>query len=249
MERTVDQLHLLCSKEPQPTVEVLSDGVDVAEVLKPALARFAGAHPDQRGTIYLYGAMSTNFHEQAWSEFLIVNGSQQLLQVVRSAYSGCKGVRTRFGEGIRPAQGQALFHLEDGVCWQVLDPATWFSVEPAAESSAPAESQLKPTPLGDEVEDAALLRGKKASDAWPFGDDDEELEQDEQHVVGDYAEIPGRRGRLRAARADASVGTIRRTIERVFGLPTGSVALCGPDRRPLRSDATIGTLRKRWDEA
>ncbi|WP_213779534.1 hypothetical protein [Caballeronia sp. dw_276] len=54
-------------------------------------------------------------------------------------------------------------------------------------------------------------------------------------------------GRFRAARADASVGSIRRRIERVFGLPDGSVALCGPDGKALRADARIATLRRRWD--
>lgn len=53
--------------------------------------------------------------------------------------------------------------------------------------------------------------------------------------------------RYRAARSDASVGSIRATIEEIFGLPEGSVALCGPDGRPLRADAKIGTLRRRWE--
>ena len=53
--------------------------------------------------------------------------------------------------------------------------------------------------------------------------------------------------RFRAARADTTVGTIRQKIEEVFGLPEGSVAICGPDKRPLRKDATIATVRRRWE--
>lgn len=53
--------------------------------------------------------------------------------------------------------------------------------------------------------------------------------------------------RIRAARSDASVGSIRKDIEEVYGLPEGSVVLCGPDKNALRSDATIATLRKRWE--
>jgi hypothetical protein len=53
--------------------------------------------------------------------------------------------------------------------------------------------------------------------------------------------------RFRAARSDASVGTIARSIEAVYGLPEGSVALRGPGRKVLRSDATIRTLRRRWE--
>ncbi|CAB3690756.1 hypothetical protein [Paraburkholderia rhynchosiae] len=59
------------------------------------------------------------------------------------------------------------------------------------------------------------------------------------------AQVPGR---FRAARADARVGSIKRRIERVFGLPEGSVALCGPDGKALRTDARIATLRRRWEQ-
>lgn len=53
--------------------------------------------------------------------------------------------------------------------------------------------------------------------------------------------------RFRAARADASVGSIRKRIEEVFGLPGGSVKLCGPDGTAIRGDAKIATLRRRWE--
>ena len=50
------------------------------------------------------------------------------------------------------------------------------------------------------------------------------------------------------ARSDASVGSIKSRIEEVFGLPEGSVALCAPDGKHIRSDAKIKTLRNRWGE-
>ena len=50
------------------------------------------------------------------------------------------------------------------------------------------------------------------------------------------------------ARSDASVGSIKSRIEEVFGLPEGSVALCAPDGKHIRSDAKIKTLRTRWGE-
>ncbi len=53
--------------------------------------------------------------------------------------------------------------------------------------------------------------------------------------------------RFRAARSDTTVGVIRAKMEKIFGLPEGSVALCDPDRNHMRSDAKIGTLRNRWD--
>ncbi|MBU4525460.1 MAG: hypothetical protein KUA37_15100 [Desulfomicrobium sp.] len=71
-------------------------------------------------------------------------------------------------------------------------------------------------------------------------DDDDET----QNQTRTNQELPSR---FRIARSDASVGTIRSTIESVFGLPEGSVALCDPSGRPLRADAKIATLRKRWE--
>lgn len=54
--------------------------------------------------------------------------------------------------------------------------------------------------------------------------------------------------RYRRARADATLGGLQETVEVTFGLPSGSVRLVNPDGRKLRSDATVGTLRKNWDE-
>jgi len=147
-----------------------------------------------------------------------------------------KDVLSRFGDDIPPIKGQAILHLEDGRCWQVLDAVTWFSNDentPGAigsVSSTDGESEsFDELPLADE-------EGIEGESAATDGDD------------ADLATVSARRGRLRAARADARIGTIRQTIERLFGLPEGSVALCGPDRRALRADASIGTLRRRWQD-
>lgn len=54
--------------------------------------------------------------------------------------------------------------------------------------------------------------------------------------------------RYTAAKKNASVATIKKEIEKVFGLPQGSVALCKPDGSPIKSNAKIGTLRRFWDD-
>ena len=53
--------------------------------------------------------------------------------------------------------------------------------------------------------------------------------------------------RYRSARKDATVGSIKKQIESVFGLPEGSVALLIKDGSKLKANAKIGTLRQRWD--
>ena len=82
-----------------------------------------------------------------------------------------------------------------------------------------------------------------------FGEDKqiepgEDLPQDESS--GQVNKRPA--ARTYQARSDASVGSIKSRIEEVFGLPEGSVALCAPDGKHMRSDAKIKTLRNRWGE-
>lgn len=50
--------------------------------------------------------------------------------------------------------------------------------------------------------------------------------------------------RFRDARTDASVGSIEKNIEKVFGLPKGSIQINRPDGTNARSDKKIGNLRK-----
>lgn len=53
--------------------------------------------------------------------------------------------------------------------------------------------------------------------------------------------------RFRRARADATIASIQRTMERKFGLPEGSVKLVYPNGRKARSDATVGSLTAYWE--
>ncbi|UUS58471.1 MULTISPECIES: hypothetical protein [unclassified Acinetobacter] len=52
--------------------------------------------------------------------------------------------------------------------------------------------------------------------------------------------------RQRAARSDARVRKIQRSIELYYGLPQGSVRLVNPDKSIIHPSAKIGTLRGRW---
>lgn len=52
--------------------------------------------------------------------------------------------------------------------------------------------------------------------------------------------------RHRKAKADGSVGTLQRTLEKNFGLPTGSVRIVYPSGRKARVDADVGALRNHW---
>ena len=51
--------------------------------------------------------------------------------------------------------------------------------------------------------------------------------------------------RQRAARKDASIGSIERHVETAYDLPRGSVRINNPDHSNARSDQKVGTLKKR----
>jgi hypothetical protein len=52
--------------------------------------------------------------------------------------------------------------------------------------------------------------------------------------------------RFKRARSDGSLGSLQRLIERIFGLPQDSVRIVFPTGRKMRSDATVGSLRRIW---
>jgi hypothetical protein len=52
--------------------------------------------------------------------------------------------------------------------------------------------------------------------------------------------------RTRSIRQDSHVGSAEREIERVFGLPEGSVRLVNPDGTNARSDKSVRAFLKAW---
>ncbi len=53
--------------------------------------------------------------------------------------------------------------------------------------------------------------------------------------------------RYQRAHKDGSIKTIKKHIERTYGLPPGSVQLIKPDGRRMRADAKVSRLRKSWE--
>lgn len=247
IKRPISELHFVKGRDPKPTVEVQAESLDkqsliLGQIASSVLSRFAAKNPSCKATIYVYGTVSVNFYEQGWSEFLIVAGDEKVLKVLGSAYSSLAGVKSRYSDYIVPSQGIPAFHLEDGLLWEPEDAATWYAMSPEDESDRKAES-TKLAEINEESEND--------DNAWGDVVGEAELEADEyeQNGTQQFGRAPEEAARYRAARSDARVASIRQTIEQVFGLPEGSVALCGPDGRALRGDAFIRTLRRRWDDA
>ena len=65
-------------------------------------------------------------------------------------------------------------------------------------------------------------------------DDEEEVEKNKTGL------------RYKKARKDASISTIQKQIEKVFGLPEGSAQLVDSKRAPMKLESTIDDLRQDW---
>ncbi len=251
--RPESELHFQKSASPKPTVEVHLDSVDAQGVsfdgvITQALADYALHHPQTTATIYTHNGMSVNFHEAAWTVFLIVVGQEALLQTLGKAFASIAGVKSRFSDAITPSlqRHQTGYHIEDGKLWVPYEEGTWVSSEPSDQNLASEQGQsTTPAQPAHTGFDASVNAWGSDLDDLPVDTADEAQDTDEASSPKRVAQAT----RFRAARSDARVGGTRQEIERVFGLPAGSVTLLGPDGRPLRSDAFIGTLRSRWENA
>ena len=253
IQRSISKLNFVKSHDPMPTVEVQAESLEnqgllLNGIISSALARYAANNPTSKATIYMYGTMSVNFHTAGWSEFLIVAGNQKILKVLYDTFSRLPQVQSRFSDYIAPNQGIQAFHVEDGLLWRPEDAITWYADSPEGEEKeqAPAETPLDTDDIG---EDDANDWGDRIVEAEPEPEDDKDDKDDKDDDVQPTGRTPEQPARYRAARSNARVASIRQTVEQVFGLPEGSVALCGPDGRALRGDAFIKTLRRRWADA
>jgi hypothetical protein len=225
LKRPEGELQFVKSRDPLPTVEIDLDCIPkelhgYGDLITNAITPVAARSPNMRATIYVYQGLSINFHQQTWSAFFGIAGDKKLLDVLLNTFRGAKLANARFSDYIDPSTATREFHVQDGHVWCPFESGTWYtgSQDEEGENLIP-ENVVTET---DDLESAAP----------------------EVKVVTTKLSNPSR---FRVARADATIVTIRRTIEEVFGLPEGSVALCGPDKRALRGDATIATLRKRWE--
>jgi len=234
IRKSVSDLAFVNSVSPLPTVEVDADSIEDAgfsihHTVMQVLTQLAAQDPSLRATLSLYATESINFGEPSFSEFLLVAGPQKVLLTLGAGFERLPGVKSRFSDYVPSSSALRAFHIQDGLVWEPEDSETWYS-----NGQSPAD-----------------LTGKFEDDRPPLEDDEvDDLEAEDEWNAGHIvAPSESKAARYRAARSDAKVSSIRSAIEEVFGLPAGSVALCGPDRRALRGDARIRTLRKRWEES
>lgn len=223
LERPESELQFVTPPDPLPTVEIdidsISEGLHgYSDLVARALSSVAEKSINLRATIYVYQGMSTNFHQQTWSAFFGVAGGKKLLDVLLNTFQSAQVVNVRLSDYINSSTATRDFHVQDGHVWRPIEAGTWYT-----------ESQGEKNLEQDSVSET------------------EDLELDEE-VTNEEGSRISNPTRFRVARADASVGSICNKIEEVFGVPEGAVKLCDPNGRPLRRDAKISTLRKRWEQ-
>jgi hypothetical protein len=248
IRKPVNELHFVRSREPMSTVEIDLDTLPeesfgYAQLVESALAPLAAADPRISATVYVYQGPSVNFGNYGYSAFFAVAGDRRVLGALYASFSGARGLKTRYSDHIQQSQALCQYHIEEGLLWRPDEGHVWYAStdDEADEGEAEGvEEDEDDVDVDDEgwEEDEADLEGGAALEGSRSG-------QDVQVAAPPVrTELPAR---FRAARSDASVGSICRSIEAVFGLPEGSVALRGPEKKALRSDASIRTLRKRWE--
>ena len=223
IERPESELQFVTPHDPLPTVEIDIDSIPksyhgYSDLVTRALSSVAKKAINMRATIYVYQGMSINFHQQTQSAFFGVAGDKELLNVLLNAFQSAKVGNVRLSDYIDPSTATKDFHVQDGHVWRPLETGTWYTAS----------------------QDENHLNEDSVSE-------NEALELNAEVINGESRQI-SIPTRFRAARADASIGSICKKIEEVFGIPKGAVRLCGPNGKPLRKDAKMSTLRGRWEQ-
>lgn len=254
IEKMASELRFVGSKIPMPTIELNLESLSncllhgYADLVHNALCPLAANDHSLNATVWVYRGASFSFQKAGYSAFFAVAGGKQVLQTLSAAFARIPGLLFRDSDPIRQSDAASEFHIQDGHVWHEEDPHLWQTREADATN----------TKLGDII----VCTGPHDSLSNMGGEVDEVVAEWGEHMRGENELVSAdvqsgenlpveprsvQKGRLNRARADASLGTITDTIEALFGLPEGSVALRGPDRKVLRRDATVGTLRKRWE--
>ena len=253
-------------------------GKNFPDTLYESLTLFAESDEERCASIYTHLTTSCNFiswkGELTYSGFIgVVGAYMRVLNVLYESFSSIKGVNVKFSDYINPNESILEYHIENGLVWRPLDALEWYAdYEESEDPEFPIKeeeeksSNEKPLRYRSARKDATVDSIKRQIESvfgLPEGSvvllrrDGRKLRADTKigtlRKCWNYSEEEEKSSnekpsRYRPARKDATVDSIKRQIESVFGLPEGSVALLRRDGSKLRADTKIGTLRKCWDD-
>jgi len=225
LEKKISELNFKCTNDILPTVEVDLGSIPeeyqgYKKIVDQVLFDFISESPQAVITIYVYQTESVNFIDHmAYSAFFGIAGKRKLQEKLLDRLLAAFNHIT----GVN-ARFSDYINTTIGICeFHIENELVWQPIDSTMWSAT------------DKEDEEDVINNIEAEGETDSMDNDEDALR---------SAIPTR---YRAARADAEVGTIRSTIENIFGLPEGSVALCDPTGKALRADATIRTLRRRWE--
>lgn len=222
IKKTVTDLNLARPNEPLSTVEVDIGSIPeeffgYRDLLTQAIQRFATRFPAIKVTIYVYHGESVNFHEPSFSAFFGVAGKKKK-ELLELILNTFRKI-----SGVKVKNSDHIDASMGRSEFHIENGIVWCSSD--------AITWYSETPQYNDEE---------KNEAGNNANYQENMNLDKQKIISYPA-------RIRKARSDTTVGVIREKIEELFGLPEGSVALCDPKAKPMRSDTRIETLRKRWN--
>jgi hypothetical protein len=222
-EITATSLNFVRSKAPLPTVEVDLDSIPAeqlgySDLVARALHAFAKTFPSCTATLYVYQGPSSNFHEPTFSAFFGVAGCDKEA-LLETILRAFRDIA-----GVKAKMSDYIDSTTAFTEFHVENGTVWRPLDAATWFSDTTDSE----------EEDSVNTQNMFSSSQPIGHENQVARS--------------RSARFRAARSDTTIGVIVGKIEEVFGLPNGSVVLCDPEGKRIRSDAKIGTLRKRWEQ-
>lgn len=200
--------------------------------LSEGLVTIAADHPDQQLYAASWVGPSVEFGYMGRSIWLALRGSRSLateLENVLRRLLPQQRVKNSLTDASQSGWVSELY-IDQGHVWRPWDASAWSRVEFGKPNSASHEEATSGSKAaGDEGDGRPLDSAPQPSSP--------EVKLAKQAL------------RYRAAKSDASVGTIQTTIEKLFKLPEGSVKLINPDRSFSKRNQSIRRLRERWEKS
>lgn len=201
----------------------------------------AAANPSGELACFTHAEMSMDFGHPGLSVWLVCSGSPAIIQAAKQAVTETIHATFRRNAILPPgAEWQARMRIAEGQVWEPEDAATWVSIFDPSETDVPSEAQTR------EVTQAIAEFNEALGD--------EATAEDETQEQGDekFEPIPllprRRNGGIRQRfQSNVTLGYYQAKLERLGGMPEGSIRFLNPDGSLAHPSQLVRTLRGRYE--
>lgn len=205
----------------------LDDGEWESELAK-ALVDLAEAHETSELLCSMSSGPSVEFGHHGYSVWIACVGSPPMVKACGDLIEEIIPPHSlRRGRVDGSQQWVQRIRMADGRVWVPDDAATWRSVDVGPLTFEDLEEESEPVSLERSLD----------------------FEQDDDVASTASSTSKSRRTRrAHVAHSDVKVSYYQKKIEKMFGLPEGSVKFVNPDGSVSRANLLVGNLRARWEE-